>query len=307
MWTIVSWLTVAMMTSMSPAADPTSPESVARENQPVPGAVPLAGPSVETQPSGRGDAAMRPGGRGPMGTGVMQILADRCVSCHGAEKQKGGVRVLPVSALFEGNQADWVIIPGRPQDSVFFERITLPAGHDDIMPPKDPPLSSAEQKMIEDWIKSGSTPKALIDSAGVERGGRVDPRTWAAAYLSLDLTAAQRREAASTLQRLSAKERLVRGSQRRPGSRGSSPTGDANAPNDPTQRQARQQLQAEIASEQVRLWEALTPTQQKAMQAMLDDPDAVKKLRRSGRDRRGGAEGRRRPRQPSGSNDPASP
>ena len=46
--------------------DPTSPEAVARDHQPAAGATPLAGPEVETAPSGRGDQAMRPGGGGPM-------------------------------------------------------------------------------------------------------------------------------------------------------------------------------------------------------------------------------------------------
>lgn len=299
MWMTLGVLAVTLTASMSSEVDPTSPESVARDKQPPPEAVPLAGPAVETAPSSRGDAAMRPGGRGPMASGVVRILADRCASCHGPEKQKGGVRVLPVSAMFEGHQADWVITPGRPEDSVFFERITLPAGHDDIMPPKDPPLSAADQKLIETWIKSGLTPQALIDSASVERGGRVDPRTWAAVYLSLELTSVQRRDAMSTMQQLMAKERLLRATPRRPDPSDGSVSDPASRPSPATQRQARQQLQAEIAGEQLRLWEALTPTQQKAMQAVLDDPDAIQKVRQRGRQRRGGASPQGKSRQPS--------
>ncbi|HJO15427.1 MAG TPA: c-type cytochrome domain-containing protein [Phycisphaerales bacterium] len=297
--------------------DPTSPEAVARDQQPAAGTTPLAGPEVETAPSGRGDPAMRPEGNVPMrgNTGVSELFARRCASCHGPNKQKAGIRVMPISALFEGDQADWVVVPGQPQASELFKRISLPAGHEDIMPSKDSPLNTAEIAMVEAWIKDNMSTKALIDSAGmVEKGGRVDPRTWAAAYLSLDLTATQRNDATKTMQTLMSKmreQRAARQGQGRPQNRGDAqpdspatkPAGDT-PPNDRSNRQGMQDVQKKIGQEQSRLWEALSPKQQEAMRALLDDPEAIKKLRRANRGvRRGPDSGARRPGRPSGTGD----
>ncbi len=210
---------------------------------------------------------------------------------------------------------DWVVVPGQPQASELFKRISLPAGHEDIMPSKDSPLNTAEIAMVEAWIKDNMSTKALIDSAGmVEKGGRVDPRTWAAAYLSLDLTATQRNDATKTMQTLMSKmreQRAARQGQGRPQNRGDAqpdspatkPAGDT-PPNDRSNRQGMQDVQKKIGQEQSRLWEALSRKQQEAMRALLDDPEAIKKLRRANRGvRRGPDSGARRPGRPSGTGD----
>lgn len=81
---------------------------------------------------------------------VKPILETRCVSCHGAEKQKGDL------ALHTAEAAEEALAPGRPAESGVLERIALPAGHDDVMPPKDGPLNPQEQAVLEMWIAAGA-------------------------------------------------------------------------------------------------------------------------------------------------------
>jgi hypothetical protein len=229
------------------------------------------------------------------GNSVQSLLANRCGSCHGASKQKGGVQMVPLDRLFEGDSRDWVVIPGKPDQSILLTRVSFPAGHEDIMPPKDPPLTAKEVTMIRDWIAGGNSATKLIGSAGGnegKEGGRVDPRTWGAVYLSLDLTPTQRRAASTAIQKLQKEMGAMR---KRP----KSASGEQRPAPSPEDRTKREQLQQRIAETQDSLWTALTEAQQTSMRAILEDPAAIATIRKAQRGRRGaGRRGGDRPRPP---------
>lgn len=281
--------------------DPTSPADTAKQQGEPAGqeAPPLAGPDVQSQGGGERDT-MRPPGDGAMGgDGVQALLARRCGKCHGPRKQEAGVRVMPIEMLFDGDRRDWVVVPGQPDQSALLARVSLPKEHEDIMPSKGEPLTEAEITRIREWIKGNSTKEKLIEAASpVGAGGnQVDPRTWAAVYLSLDLSDSQRQQAMKTLEGLQSQMRKGRpgSSDRqkdtaRPGSR------EAGADRR-DMRQQRQLMKQKIGEAQESLWAALSPTQQAAMRTILEDPEAIKKARGSQRDRfRGGdRKSRRRP------------
>ena len=86
---------------------------------------------------------------------VQPIFARHCLECHGSEKQKGKLRLDERdSALRVGDGA--IIVPGKADQSELYRRITLPKGHDDIMPNRGEPLSKAETDLIRDWINQGA-------------------------------------------------------------------------------------------------------------------------------------------------------
>ena len=97
---------------------------------------------------------------GPRGswTSVEPILVDHCEKCHGPKRQKGDVQVVPWSSLFQGEAADWAIVPGDAAASRLHTLIALPIGDDDIMPPAKQrnPLSDAQIQAIVDWIDAGA-------------------------------------------------------------------------------------------------------------------------------------------------------
>lgn len=85
------------------------------------------------------------------------IFAKNCLECHGPEKQKGKLRLDGKDTAFKGGDSGMAgIVPGKSADSRIYKVITLPKGHDDIMPPKGEPLSKATTDLIKAWIDAGA-------------------------------------------------------------------------------------------------------------------------------------------------------
>jgi hypothetical protein len=283
--------------------DPTSPADTAKQQDtPAQGqdpAAPLSGPDVQREKAGEGRGGMRGPGGGPMmgGDSVQALLAARCASCHGPQKQKAGVQVIPLEMLFSGDVRDWVVIPGKPDQSELLARVILPKGHEDIMPSKGEPFTAAEIIRVQEWIRGNDTKEKLIKAAGAgdSNASRVDPRTWAAVYLTLDLTSVQRAAAVKVIEDI--KTQMGKGRQRRGGASGGEkarPGSKEEGSERREMRQQRQKLQQKIAEAHESLWSTLSPTQQTAMRAILGDPAAIKKLKLTTRNR-GGQKPRRQP------------
>jgi hypothetical protein len=83
---------------------------------------------------------------------VQPIFARHCYECHGAEKQKGKLRL---DARQEALQSG-AIVPGKANQSDLYRRINLPKGHEDIMPSRGEPLSKAQIGTIAEWINAGA-------------------------------------------------------------------------------------------------------------------------------------------------------
>jgi mono/diheme cytochrome c family protein len=87
---------------------------------------------------------------------VQPILADRCYSCHGAEKQKGDLRLDSPEGIKKGGKNGSILTPGNPAKSALYSLTLLPAGDDDRMPAKGNPLTQTQTDAIRDWIAAGA-------------------------------------------------------------------------------------------------------------------------------------------------------
>jgi mono/diheme cytochrome c family protein len=87
---------------------------------------------------------------------IQPILQKSCFECHGAEKQKGKLRLDSKDAAFKGGESGPALVAGKADKSDLYRRITLPAGHDDIMPSKGDPLTKAQTDLIKAWIDQGA-------------------------------------------------------------------------------------------------------------------------------------------------------
>jgi mono/diheme cytochrome c family protein len=96
---------------------------------------------------------------------IAPIMERHCTVCHGAEKQKGGLRVDTLEFILKGAKLGKVIEAGNAKESELFRRITLPRDHEDVMPSDGKPLLSADEiRNIELWIAGGvSATKVLAD------------------------------------------------------------------------------------------------------------------------------------------------
>jgi mono/diheme cytochrome c family protein len=89
---------------------------------------------------------------------VQGVFEARCIDCHGSKKQKGDLRLDSQEAAFAE-----VIKPGKSGDSELYKHISLPADHEDRMPPKGDPLTKEQIATIKQWIDEGANwPKELV-------------------------------------------------------------------------------------------------------------------------------------------------
>ena len=87
---------------------------------------------------------------------VRPILQKHCYECHGAEKQKSGLRLDAKAAAFKGGEQHAPdIIPGKASESPLVRFLTS-TDEDERMPPKGPRLSSAEIATLAEWINQGA-------------------------------------------------------------------------------------------------------------------------------------------------------
>lgn len=114
---------------------------------------------------------------------VKPLLERRCVSCHGPEKVKGGLRLDSREAVLRGGDNGPALVPGRPGDSLLLQAV-LHTRADLEMPPKDK-LSPGEVQVLERWIRAGAVwvqpeppaPTALVHSSAERLGDAwSDPR-----------------------------------------------------------------------------------------------------------------------------------
>lgn len=88
--------------------------------------------------------------------GVRAILAHNCYQCHSENKQKGELVLDNKRGVFQGGKSGKVIIPGQPEESEIYRRITLSPDHDEVMPKKGKVLKADEIELVKLWIKNGA-------------------------------------------------------------------------------------------------------------------------------------------------------
>ncbi|MBT3638093.1 MAG: hypothetical protein HN531_14250 [Opitutae bacterium] len=100
---------------------------------------------------------------------IRPVLDAKCVQCHGADKDKGKLRMHTNEALLKGGRevGSDIVIKGKVDDSELIFRITLPKDEDEAMPPfeeKDHynPVTPQELEVMKAWIKLGASFDLLV-------------------------------------------------------------------------------------------------------------------------------------------------
>lgn len=88
---------------------------------------------------------------------IKPILEVHCISCHGEERPKGGLRLTTREKSIEGGDAGTALVPGKPSDSPLYTTTILPADHELAMPPKGERLLKEQTEMLRLWIEQGAT------------------------------------------------------------------------------------------------------------------------------------------------------
>ncbi len=81
---------------------------------------------------------------------IKPILQSKCYACHGAEKQKGKLRLDSKEYILKGGK-NGQVISGDATEPELVYRILLPPDDDDHMPPKEKGQLTHRQKMLLQW------------------------------------------------------------------------------------------------------------------------------------------------------------
>jgi len=83
---------------------------------------------------------------------VRPVLLERCVSCHGPDKQKAGLRLDSLMGMLRGGDSGAAIAPGDPDES----NLVMAVRHDGWEMPPDGKLPSQQIAAITAWVERGA-------------------------------------------------------------------------------------------------------------------------------------------------------
>ncbi len=91
---------------------------------------------------------------------IRPILSENCFACHGfdAKHRKADLRIdIPEEAYKSNQEGEAAIVPGKPDESLIWHRITS-TDLDDIMPPPEShkKLDASQKETIRKWIEQGA-------------------------------------------------------------------------------------------------------------------------------------------------------
>ncbi len=111
-------------------------------------------------------------------TRIRPLLADRCLKCHGAKKQWGGLRLDSRASLLRGGDSGPAVVPGQPDASLLLRAIRQV--DDDLKMPKDAKLTAGQIAAVASWINMGAPFPATTTRDEPNR----DPNHWSFQPLS---------------------------------------------------------------------------------------------------------------------------
>jgi hypothetical protein len=85
-------------------------------------------------------------------TNIRPLLADHCWTCHGADEQKGDLRLDSLSGMLRGGESGESIVPGNPDESLLMEAVRYESYE---MPPSGK-LNDDQVAHLEAWIRMGA-------------------------------------------------------------------------------------------------------------------------------------------------------
>lgn len=92
---------------------------------------------------------------------IKPIFEKSCVKCHGADKQKGKLRLDSLEAILKGGEDGKVVKAGSSADSMLVQNVAHVGEEDMWMPPPDnkdkiQPLTKEQIGLIRAWIDQGA-------------------------------------------------------------------------------------------------------------------------------------------------------
>ena len=90
---------------------------------------------------------------------IRPILSENCISCHGPDEKarKGKLRLDDEQDAKRDRKGDFVILPGKPEQSALIQRIESKDPEEVMPPPKQhKTIAPAQVALLKEWIKQGA-------------------------------------------------------------------------------------------------------------------------------------------------------
>lgn len=84
---------------------------------------------------------------------IRPLLIEKCLECHNAEKQSGGLRLDSRDNILKGGDSGAALIPGDPAASRLIQAIRYDG---DLQMPPETPLADDQKKLLTHWIELGA-------------------------------------------------------------------------------------------------------------------------------------------------------
>ncbi|QOV90871.1 c-type cytochrome domain-containing protein [Humisphaera borealis] len=97
------------------------------------------------------------GGKIDFAKEVWPIFIDKCIYCHGEEKNKGKLRMHTEDLALVGGSDGPLYIKGNSEESLLIKHI-LTDDEDEVMPPpkEDKPVTAEELRILRAWVNEGA-------------------------------------------------------------------------------------------------------------------------------------------------------
>jgi hypothetical protein len=98
---------------------------------------------------------------------VRPLLVEKCVRCHGPDKQRGGLRLDSRAGLLKGGDNGAVVAPGDADKSRLVQAVRGEGERKKMPPPPNDPLADESVSALTEWVKTGAPwPDRPGDAAG---------------------------------------------------------------------------------------------------------------------------------------------
>ena len=107
---------------------------------------------------------------------VRPVLVEKCLSCHSAEKPKGGLRLDTRERMLQGGDGGAVVVPGEVKKSRLVDAIRHTG---ELKMPSGGKLTDREIAALEEWVVRGAPWPAKVQLAPPDRIAAAAAKHWA--------------------------------------------------------------------------------------------------------------------------------
>ncbi len=87
---------------------------------------------------------------------ILPALDASCGECHSARESFSNLRLDTAAGILKGGDLGEVLVPGKPDESSLYVRVSLPQDDLDFMPVEGDPLTEEQVEKLRQWIEEGA-------------------------------------------------------------------------------------------------------------------------------------------------------